>query len=87
MPGCDVSPVFNPAEHGLDTIALSIEVLAVLGLVLSFGAGWDTGGLPCLSEHFENNRHHIRAPRAVPLRLLEQVVRQVKCARHVAKRA
>jgi hypothetical protein len=44
MPGCDVSPVFNPAEHGLDTIALSIEVLAVLGLVLSFGAGWDTVG-------------------------------------------
>ena len=41
--GCDASPVLDPAEHVLDAVPLSIEVLAVMGRVLSFGTGRDAG--------------------------------------------
>ena len=41
--GCDASPVLDPAEHVLDAMALSIEVLVVFGRVVSFGTGWDAG--------------------------------------------
>jgi hypothetical protein len=67
--GCDASPVLDPAEHVLDTITLSIQVLVVFSRVLPFGAGRDAGG----------NSHFFQSV-AEPVRIVAAICEQILCA-------
>lgn len=80
----------NPTEHIVDTIVRSIEVLFVVGRILSFGAGWDTGGDCLVFQSVAKPIGIISALREqffYAWQSLERVARQAKSARHVAKGA